>query len=336
MNSDERIHRLRETIAFRAALLRGMTENKLRSELRDGSLVRVAAGAYAGAEAWTSLSREDRHLAVAIAADHHARRRPPLFCRVTAAALWGLPLYGVGYGRVDVLARGRRTGDSSATVRRHLGAHAPEEIVERGGLLCTTLQRTLLDVARFASTEQALPILDAGLRFASAENGAGGEAWAGELGEQLGRLRGQRGVGQARQLLGIADPRSDSVAESLSRLQLHRLGYEVESQVEVPSPSGGAYRVDFELVGLGVFGEVDGRYKYTDEGLLAGREAREVVLAEKAREDWIRGVTGKRVVRWGFQEARTPEALAARLRAFGVPIPGLRRSAHVAESARFR
>ncbi len=79
-----------------------------------------------------------------------------------------------------------------------------------------------------------------------------------------------------------------------------------------------SYRIDFEFVGLGVFGEVDGVAKYTDAKLLPDQTSSQAVLAEKRREDWVRGVTRHRFVRWGFREARDAGLLGARLRAFGV------------------
>lgn len=59
--------------------------------------------------------------------------------------------------------------------------------------------------------------------------------------------------------------------------------------------------------------------------MLGGRTPRDVVLAEKQREDWIRGTTGFGFVRWDFATSRSANALAQRLRAFHVP-PPLRRT----------
>ena len=49
----------------------------------------------------------------------------------------------------------------------------------------------------------------------------------------------------------------------------------------------------------------------------------QILLAEKEREDWVRGMTGKRVVRWGWAEAQTRLLLARRLMAFGIRVPAL-------------
>jgi hypothetical protein len=122
-------------------------------------------------------------------------------------------------------------------------------------------------------------------------------------------------------VLHLADPRIDSVLESVSHLQLSRLGFDVALQVPVPSPKGWMYFVDFELLGLDVFVECDGKSKYTEVGLRDGLSANDVLCREKRREDWISGRERKRIIRWGFPEVSSPALLARRLRAFGVPIP---------------
>ena len=90
----------------------------------------------------------------------------------------------------------------------------------------------------------------------------------------------------------------------------------------MPAESGSTLYLDFHFVGLRVFGECDGRSKYTDPILRGSRTAEEVVYAEKRRHDWIVGTTGMRVIRWGAADVRTAARFADRLRAFGVPVPG--------------
>lgn len=105
----------------------------------------------------------------------------------------------------------------------------------------------------------------------------------------------------------------------MSRLHLHRLGFtEVDLQSRVTGPHGEEYSLDFAFRGARTFGEFDGRGKYLDPTLRTGMSAEAVVLAEKRREDAIRGVTGWRIVRWGSEDIVTSDALGARLRAFGL------------------
>jgi hypothetical protein len=53
----------------------------------------------------------------------------------------------------------------------------------------------------------------------------------------------------------------------------------------------------------------------------AGKSLEQVLLAEKQREDWIRGLTQYRFVRWGAEHSATPARLAARLKSFGIVPP---------------
>lgn len=131
------------------------------------------------------------------------------------------------------------------------------------------------------------------------------------------------GVRQARQILTLADGRAESVLESVSRLQLSRLGVSHTVQVPISGIHGRPYWVNFEFDGQDIFGEVDGAAKYIDPRFQAGLTPKQTVLAEKRREDEIRGLTGYRVVRWGAQDVLNARLFGDRLAAFGVAVPRL-------------
>jgi hypothetical protein len=84
---------------------------------------------------------------------------------------------------------------------------------------------------------------------------------------------------------------------------------------------GDEYWIDFGFPRNRVFGEFDGQGKYVDPAVRGTHSAEDAVLAEKRREDDIRGVTGWRFARWEDRHVRTPDALTARLQAFGVRPP---------------
>lgn len=109
--------------------------------------------------------------------------------------------------------------------------------------------------------------------------------------------------------------------ESVSRLQLLRLGFEVELQVPVASPSGGYLYMDFELLGLRVYGECDGDFKYTDPELRGDRTADEVVVKEKKRDNWVSGLTNYKMAHWGARDAMTTHRLGQLLKGYHVPLP---------------
>ncbi|MCK6080279.1 hypothetical protein KZX28_06555 [Microbacterium sp. EYE_384] len=170
--------------------------------------------------------------------------------------------------------------------------------------------------------ETGVAAVDAALR--GAVQGAGGDRAAAEICRQavldLGRRHhASRGARRAVSVVNFADDRAESTGESVTRWLLAEIGFSrIGMQVRVPGPSGADLRVDLELEDEAVFVEFDGEIKYRDDGLRDGRSVEEVLLAEKRREDWIRGVTQHRVVRIGWADIASVDALAVRLRAFGV------------------
>ncbi|RZI95026.1 MAG: hypothetical protein EOO67_03425 [Microbacterium sp.] len=120
----------------------------------------------------------------------------------------------------------------------------------------------------------------------------------------------------------MGDGRAQLPGESISRLYLMQLGFAAPRlQVPVVGPAGHHYYVDFGLDDVGVWGEFDGRDKYLDPVMRGGVDLEEVLLQEKAREDWIRGTIGRRVVRWDGRHIASASTLARRLAAFHVEPP---------------
>lgn len=312
----------RAMLHWRQLLDEGSRRRDILSGVSEGRLVRVARGCYLERALWQRLRSEERQLVAALACERNHRGCAPLFSHYTAAALWGLPLYRFGDTRAHTLQQpGTRAGSTTGVVR-HCGAYDAADTVEICGLRVTSLTRTVVDLARVAAPELALGCADAGLSLLHGNDADGAERWRRQQLEALGELSGHRGVRSAGRVIAFADGRADSVLESVSRLQLARLGFRIAFQVPVRTP-GGEFRVDFEFLDHDALGEVDGEVKYTDPAMRGGRSLERVIVDEKIREDLVRGVTGKRVVRWDARAAATVQALGARLRAFGL-VPGAR------------
>jgi len=304
----------------------GWTQRGIRSACDSGVLRRVRRGAYIAGDLWTELWGESRHLAHVLAVDEAARAPgATVFALSSALVLHGIPLACPPPRRVHVIV-GESDRRSAPDVFRHEGVLPPDDMVSVDGVLCTSLERTVYDLARLASPDVALVAANAALARAGGDPREFHHEQAEELRSALAErvsVAGVRGIRQARDVVSIADGRAQSTLESLSLLQIVRLGFERPPlQVRVPAERPGAsYWVDVELPGVRTFFECDGESKYTDAALLRGRTPEQAMREEKRREDWIRGVTGFRLVRGGMRDVRTPEALAARLSAFGIPLP---------------
>lgn len=340
----ERIQRIRAELRFRRHEVHSHYRDRDLKLAVDGrDLVRVVQGAYIAEQRWREFRGEARLAARTIAIAHLHKPRPTVFSHESAAALWGLPLYRLDSLRTHALTNPDRPSRSSKSLLRHPHEIRGEEIAELAGVHVTSLGRTVRDLGRSADAELALACADAAARrifeTGQAADGSGWDAvneWRADELELLARQGAVPGAAQAREILRFADPRADSVLESVSRLYLKQLKLPFRIHVPVIGRNGANYRVDFELLGHAetthvetmydaltesVFCEVDGRVKYTDEGILAGRSISEALIAEKEREDDIRGVTGKRVIRWGAKHLESVDTLAARLVNFGIPIP---------------
>ena len=238
------------------------------------------------------------------------------------------------YDRTHIATAPTGPGRAGTDLIRHRVAVHTADITSVHGMHCTTEDRTLFDLARALPVEVGVACADAIVRnrfrrYRTIDQAALG-SWRASMHHRLTTSPGARGARSLRQVIDLADPHADSVLESLSRLQLLRLGFDVETQVSVPAPGGGRYFVDFELRGLGVLGECDGRHKYSDPSVRGDATPAEVVYQEKRREDWISGTTGKRLIRWGLADATSPERLARLLTEYGILLPrkpGLRNRA---------
>lgn len=319
----------RAALMTRGALLtNGLSERGLKAATRGGHLRRVDHGLYVATTVWDAEYSEGRHLLRVVAADARRHGGDTVISHVSAAVAHGYPLFRLdppcvhtSGPRVDGVVR-----KSDPFVARHEIAVAEANIVTVGGLRCTSPALTVADVLRTTPPVTALVLMDAAMarvawdRVARAYDLEAAEDFREEV---LHHLRaGARGVRQARRILEFADGRAESPGESVSRWYCAELGIAPPRlQVPIPRLDGGNYYVDFGFDDLAAWGEFDGGGKYTDPQWRGGRSAEQVVIAEKAREDWIRGTTGRRVVRWGSADIASLAAFATRMKAFRL-IPG--------------
>ena len=309
----------------RDLLWHGWQERAIDAAVRDGALRLIRRGWYMAGDEWDDLWPEGAHLAhvVAVARDGGGGG---VMSHLSAAVLWGLPVYRSQMARVHMTVPPAARISSGPDVMRHSSPLDPGDIAMRHGIRCTSLLRTVFDVVRTTSPETAVACADAAERMMMLRGREwdpdAREAWRRGMAELLDAAAGARGIRQARRIAEFADGRAQLPGESVSRLQLVRLGFATpDLQVRVAGPDDTDYFVDFALREVRTLGEFDGVAKYTDEALRRGIPLDAVLLAEKRREDWIRGVTQWRFVRWGDEHCATAGRLAARLASFGVVPP---------------
>lgn len=298
----------------------GFTERRLRDAIGTGELLRLRAGRYVTADEWNGAYAEERERVLAHAAQAEAQAAH-VFSHATAAAIHGLPLIRHRTRRAHVMVGQASRSGATPGLQRHRDEWGGD-VTTIDGLRVTTLARTAFDVLRSERSETAVTVIDAAMRRAATRPDGRvdpdmAEAFREDVLSLVTGSSGKRGIKQARRLLEFADVRAESPGESVSRLYFAELGYApVRVQVPVASPNGGTYFVDFEV--SGVLGEFDGAGKYIDPALRGDASAERVVLREKRREDWIRGRTGRRMIRWTNDEIAGLVEFQAYLRAMNL------------------
>lgn len=287
----------------------GWTSAAVRYAVRSGRLDRIRRGIYRrvdtqGLDRWALARRE--HAAPAIAASLAVPGA--VASHSSAAVLLDLPLVFVPR-QPCISVVPWHTGEVRG-VHVHRTTSMLQHFVPIAGLLCTSVARTVVDLAREHGTPSALVAADRAL--------SGGLTSAAELARTLAECRRWPGVRAARNAIELADGRAESPLESLSRLKLLAFGVpRPELQCLLGTRTGAPIgRVDFYWDEFGVVGEADGLEKY--DGRLAS------LRDEKVRQERLEA-TGLVVVRWGWADLRDFDAVTYRLRrAFA---EGQRRSA---------
>lgn len=328
------------------------TGTALSREVRRGGRLRIRRGVYAESQSWSAAHPSRRYTAslAAVALSGSSG----VFCRESALVLHGLPLLQVPaevhlrtlhrsqvglHGNPGWLSFPTRMhepplprGVTRAQLRAELAA-GREPLGERTSELVTPaclagfcldpdaaaptvavepMALALVDTVPRMPFPQAVVVLDAALAQMSRDGVTVEEAvnpWQPFLRAARFRAAWSRAV-------DFADPRSESVGESLSRVLISELGFagpELQTRLWV---EGREYRLDFEWEG--VVGEFDGKQKYLRSQQLFGTSPEEALYREKLREDAIRS-TGRRVVRWTWEDLHRPGILRDRLARAGVP-----------------
>lgn len=121
-------------------------------------------------------------------------------------------------------------------------------------------------------------------------------------------------------IMGYADPKSESWAESAARAHIIMEGFalpKLQVPFEQPLNPGHVYYVDMLFMradGSQVIGEVDGLEKYWNPAMLAGRSTARVLANEQHRESELT-MYGMPVMRISFDDIMHPAQLYEKLSA---------------------
>ncbi|KQQ27312.1 hypothetical protein ASF54_00325 [Frondihabitans sp. Leaf304] len=295
----------------------GEPGRRLRREASRGTFVRVRPGLYLPADDWQQFSARERHLAAIRAL--LARAGPHVVVsHASAGAVWGFPVLDEWPQRVQVIAHCRTTGKVTSRVVLHPSRLAVEVSIVRG-VRCTSASRTAVDMGLAGGFLSALLAFDYAL--------ATGLVTRQELRDEIALRSGFRGIAAVRSALEIAHPGSKSAGESISKGQIHLLGFETpELQKKFTCPGGRTYYGDFWWKTVGQIGEFDGGQKYLDERMRGGRTMEQVLFDEKDRTDALLALPEVRnIVRWRYAVARNPTRLQEILLRAGIPLRDSRR-----------
>ena len=234
-----------------------------------------------------------RTLALArIAGTARRLRAPVVFSHVSAALLWGLPLWRTP-AQVHLVHPSRASARSDATVVRHTAHLDDDDVRIVAGVRVTSLERTLVDCAALLEPVARLVVADAALAA-----GADPE----DVARRAHDARRTRHAVRLRAVVEHADAGAESPLESASRFVVLRDGLpRPQTQVRVQTRLGAVWS-DWGWEEFSLLAEYDGRAKYSEQAAF---------MAEKRRHDAL-VEAGQRVIRVVAEDLRG-SALTARL-----------------------
>jgi very-short-patch-repair endonuclease len=260
----------------------------VRKRGQSGRLHRIHAGVFAVGH--RSLGRRGEQMAAVLACGDGA-----VLSHGSAAELWG---FGAGSAaRIDVTAPNRRGRSPSGITAHRDGTIQGADHLEIDGIPCTTVPRTLLDLAGSSSVGDLRRALSEAEVLRLLDKPA--------VRRLIRRSRGRRGVARLRVLLDELHPETNRTRSELERLFLRMV-----TRAKLPSPEvnvwlpleGGAVKPDFLWRDANLIVETDSRrFHDTDSTFVSDRRREQRLL-----------VAGWRVSRCTWEEVEQEPLRLAR------------------------
>ncbi|HET6759510.1 MAG TPA: type IV toxin-antitoxin system AbiEi family antitoxin domain-containing protein [Propionibacteriaceae bacterium] len=260
----------------------GETDRTLAAAVRDGALVRLRRGFYTPAAIYaaanTTSAKHVLHARAALA----AQRGNVALTGVSAAALHGFDIYDTSLDLVHLLRLDKGPTRTEAGIVHHGSRRdIEEELGLYQGILASVPARAVWEVACRSSLEGGVVTADSALHQMP------------ELKEALEALHDCfalfPGSVKGRTVIRLADGRSDSPGESVTRVQYYRYGIPTpDLQFDLFDDRGVLIgTADFYWEDFRHLGEFDGKMKY-QKLLRPGESPSDCVFREKRREDAMR------------------------------------------------
>ena len=292
-------------ILRRQAVAHGMPPEQISALVRHCEWVAVWRGVYAVRALWDSLDPYRGQPLLRVRAASLNMCVPHVISHDSAALLHGIRLLDEPPRWVHVTRFGVCGSRSKNGVKHHTAPFTHEQIVFVDDLPVLDVARTAVDVCREHGERGGLVACDSALQIVEDRS---------LLWQAVDPMRSWKYVTTARSCIELADPRAESVAESLGR----KLGIElglgpVEPQFGLRDGGREAWcdlRIGRHLI------EIDGHKKYrpVEDGGLATVSAEEVLWREKQRQDWVCGFKlGMSRVTWAQLQPNQWEATKRRV-----------------------
>jgi len=289
----------------RQAVARGMPPEQISALVRQSDWVAVWRGVYAVRALWDSLDPYRGQPLLRVRAASLNMCVPHVISHDSAALLHGIRLLDEPPPWVHVTRFGVCGSRSKNGVKHHTAPFTPGQIVFVDDLPVLDVARTAVDVCREHGERGGLVACDSALQIVGDRS---------LLWQAVDPMRSWRYVTTARNCIELADPRAESVAESLGRKLAVELGLgPVEPQFGLRDAGREAWcdlRIGRHLI------EIDGHKKYraAEDGGLAKVSADEVLWREKQRQDWVCGFKlGMSRVTWAQLQPNQWEATKRRV-----------------------